>query len=700
MAQGNARAARAACEATLGHFNAARRAERAVAGGAAGASLVPFLEAVDELERAREFFDARRGMRGAEQALGRTSALLASAGPHCEREFRARLVPPELRATESREIRVSLSRVNKPPTGLSKQPDVAAGGERAGEQGASTPAGELAVPLPREEDAPALAALAGAAHRAGRSAGVTHAFLASRSEAIALALERAGLGEFVAPPVAGDAARAGAPSGVLSPLSPTDALLQQGGAAGSSGALAATPGGGEQPPIEWAEETRRVRVWREAVSTLAARVLPRELALAVQLFGLCDSNAASGAFVEVSSHVLSRPLAFARDMAALGAGGGAPLVHAKSPARAASPAAVPERTFHFLDMITTLDEARAALRRAADLSALGEDTAELAAADAMLRTPALHTSPTRGTDAALAGSRAELAHAAASCVRGMVNAVKGDGNAHVPPDGNVHPLAAYAINFLRRLLEYPVPALAAAVGADTEPPPPRADLDALLADVCHGVADALVVNLEHKAEGGYGKQHALRALFLMNNAQYVVRHAKRCKELGRLLGSRWQAERKAEMHAHADEYRQRSFGRLLELLARDAENAEAHAPLGVGKVNSALDEIARLQRHWTVADASLRDRVRRSVARAVLPPYEAFAERVLAAKGKGGGTDATPPAGVLKKMIPGTGGASLRYTPAEVEALIASLFAHGDEAADEATTATPATSSSAATHRV
>jgi acetyl-CoA acyltransferase len=37
-----------------------------------------------------------------------------------------------------------------------------------------------------------------------------------------------------------------------------------------------------------------------------------------------------------------------------------------------------------------------------------------------------------------------------------------------------------------------------------------------------------------------------------------------------------------------------------------------------------------------VADASLRDRVRRSVARAVLPPYEAFAERVLAAKGKGG----------------------------------------------------------------
>ena len=98
VGQGNVRAAQASCERVLAMLDAPRKYERSIAAGASGTSLRPFLEAVDELESARDFLDERREMRGVDDALARTNSLLASAGPHCEREFKVRLVPPELRA--------------------------------------------------------------------------------------------------------------------------------------------------------------------------------------------------------------------------------------------------------------------------------------------------------------------------------------------------------------------------------------------------------------------------------------------------------------------------------------------------------------------------------------------------------------------------------------------------------------------------
>ena len=697
VGQGNVRAARASCERVLAMLDAPRKYERSIAAGASGTSLRPFLEAVDELESARDFLDERRDMRGVDDALARTNSLLASAGPHCEREFKVRLVPPELRALlaspgrhpegettvrlvpaevrsatlggtftagNSRVANAPRSRRERGGSGSSAVTPASSAGAEEGDEADDGGGGpHLAAPMPSKDEMPALAALAAAAHRAGRGAGISSVYLSSRASAVSKALESLDMAAFPGAdfqPGAVDAVAA------LSPITPEVGARSH----ASNARTPHAPGAPNAPPVEWTEETRRVRVWRDAISALAGRVLPAELELATEVFGMCNEEAAEGAFAQVANHALAAPLRFARAAAARGPGGGSVGVHTARSPGGSSPV-VPERSFLFLDMVLTLDEAKAALEAASGRVSHGDSV--VGGREAARR------EPIRGTVAALAACRAELAHASASSVRSLISAVKTDASSSVPAKGNVHPLAAYSMNFLRRLVAYPPAVLAAAVGADAASP---ADLDALLADVCQGVADALAATLERKAVAGYPKNHALRALFLMNNAQYISRHAKKSRYLGRLLGERWLKERKAEVHAQADEYRLRSFEKLMELLTRDA--GSEGQPSGIKQVNAIVDDILKTQRHWTIADANLRDRVRRSIARAILPPYAAFAERCSVAAAA-----STPSvAGAIVGKL--SGGQALKHSPADLESIIGELFAFGEATDDE--TETPSAS--------
>ena len=216
---------------------------------------------------------------------------------------------------------------------------------------------------------------------------------------------------------------------------------------------------------------------------------------------------------------------------------------------------------------------------------------------------------------------------------GLENLVRRDPAKTAVPGGGLHPITRYVMNYLRAacrsrqsleqafdeygLKEYPK--------LDD-----RAHSSSSLSEEMNWIMELLESNLEAKSK--IYKDPALCYVFLMNNGRYIVQKAKD-SELGILLGDDWIRKHAAKVQQFHMHYQRSSWGRVLGILNLDSTvslppNALARSlKEKLKSFNTMFDYICKEQSSWFVFDEQLREEIRISREKILLPAYVNFIVR-------------------------------------------------------------------------
>ncbi|KAB1223995.1 Exocyst complex component EXO70A1 [Morella rubra] len=203
--------------------------------------------------------------------------------------------------------------------------------------------------------------------------------------------------------------------------------------------------------------------------------------------------------------------------------------------------------------------------------------------------------------------------------------------------GGVHPLTLNTMNFLSLLADYSN--VLGDIFADW-PPPPRSSLpesyfDCSLSDdspapvISMRIAWLILVllcNLDGRAE--HYKDVSLSYLFLTNNLQHVVSKV-RMSNLHYLLGEEWITKHEEKVKQFAANYERLAWSKVIASLPENpaAHISPAEAKEIFRKFNLNFDEAYRKQRSFIVSDPKLRDEMKLSIERKLVPVYQEFYNR-------------------------------------------------------------------------
>ncbi|KAK7301677.1 hypothetical protein RJT34_12548 [Clitoria ternatea] len=142
------------------------------------------------------------------------------------------------------------------------------------------------------------------------------------------------------------------------------------------------------------------------------------------------------------------------------------------------------------------------------------------------------------------------------------------------------------------------------------------------------IMDLLERNLEAKSK--IYKDPALCSVFMMNNGRYIVQKAKD-SELGTLLGDDWLRKHTAKVRQCHVSYQRSSWSKLLGYLKVENNGSMTMAAKPMKEklklFNLHFEEICRVQSQWLVFDEQLREEIRISLEKIVLPAYASFIGR-------------------------------------------------------------------------
>ncbi|KAH0937439.1 hypothetical protein HID58_004900 [Brassica napus] len=221
----------------------------------------------------------------------------------------------------------------------------------------------------------------------------------------------------------------------------------------------------------------------------------------------------------------------------------------------------------------------------------------------------------------------------------LENLIRRDPAKAAVPGGGLHPITRYVMNYLRaacrsrQTLEQ--------VFEESNGVPSKDST--LLTVQMSWIMELLESNLEVKSK--VYKDPALCYLFLMNNGRYIVQKVKD-GDLGLLLGEDWIRKHNAKVRQYHSSYQRSAWNKMLGLLKVDNTAAGMN---GLGKTmkeklkqfNVQFDETCKVHSTWVVFDEQLREELRISLARLLLPAYGNFIGRFqnLGDLGKGKNAD-------------------------------------------------------------
>lgn len=323
--------------------------------------------------------------------------------------------------------------------------------------------------------------------------------------------------------------------------------------------------------LEWEQLDRRIKLWLAAAAAAFRSTFPAERSLADAIFAAdraladsCYATAVGGA----SASLLSFP----------------ELVASRSKKS-------PERIFRFLDMYDLL----------ADLPP-----------------------PTSA-----AAAKAKVGEAVRATLLEFESAIQHDADKAAVPGGGLHPATRYVMNYVAFLADY-AGALAEILGGVSGGLPPLpVSAGSLISDGTElslrlsWVILVLLCKVDSKAE--LYSDVGLSYLFLCNNLHYVVDKVRSAAGLSRLLGEEWLAGHEEKVQIYAANYQRIVWGPVA---ATAAELPPSASPEEVfGRFNVEFEGACRRQREWVVAERKLRDEIKLSAARAVVPPYRELYRR-------------------------------------------------------------------------
>lgn len=201
------------------------------------------------------------------------------------------------------------------------------------------------------------------------------------------------------------------------------------------------------------------------------------------------------------------------------------------------------------------------------------------------------------------------------------------------PGGGIHPLTRSAMSYISSLGDYAVTLSDILSAGNSQIPASyvetHAAADALSSPVAAQVGWLILVllcKLDTKAE--LYRDVSLSYLFLTNNLNFIVKTVT-ATNLKMLVGGEWVANHASKMKLYAANYEATAWNRVMASLPErgspDVGSPET-AKEGFKKFNAAFEEAYRKQTSWRVEDGKLRDELKMSIAKKVLPMYREFYE--------------------------------------------------------------------------
>ncbi|OMO67662.1 Exocyst complex protein Exo70 [Corchorus capsularis] len=215
-------------------------------------------------------------------------------------------------------------------------------------------------------------------------------------------------------------------------------------------------------------------------------------------------------------------------------------------------------------------------------------------------------------------------------------AIQKDSSKSVVPGGGIHPLTRYVMNYISFLADYsgslsdivadwplaiPSPLPESFFGSPDNEESISSPISVRLAWLI------LVMLCKLDGKAALYKDVSLSYLFLANNLQYVVGKVRQ-SYLKFLLGDEWVTRHEKKVKQYAANYERMGWSKVIASLP---ENPTAEIPLDrvkdhFRKFNLAFEEAYTKQTSWVIPDPKLRDDVKISLARRIVPLYKEFFE--------------------------------------------------------------------------
>ncbi|XP_058110990.1 exocyst complex component EXO70H1-like [Magnolia sinica] len=237
------------------------------------------------------------------------------------------------------------------------------------------------------------------------------------------------------------------------------------------------------------------------------------------------------------------------------------------------------------------------------------------------------------------------------------------------PGGGLHPLTRYAMNYLcflgdyKQVLEdifadyplkvqHPMPETMLQNSLTTE------NLLAAISTRLEWLISVLLCKLDGKSK--LYKDVGLLYLFLANNLQHVVSKVRSC-DLRHILGADWISKHESKVRQYVAYYERMAWIKVASTLPQNptAEMAPKMVKEHFREFNSAFEATYRSQSSWVVLDGKLRDEIKVSVGKKIVPVYRAFYEK-------------------NRVLLRGDRRNFVRFAPEDLENYLSDLF-HGNE---------------------
>lgn len=210
----------------------------------------------------------------------------------------------------------------------------------------------------------------------------------------------------------------------------------------------------------------------------------------------------------------------------------------------------------------------------------------------------------------------------------LENLISRDPVKAVVPGGGLHPITRYVMNYLRaacrssKTLELVFKDNALSL-KDYHKHDESLQSNSSFSVQISWIMDLLERNLEAKSR--IYKDPALCSVFMMNNGRYIVQKTKD-SELGTLMGDDWIRKHSTKVRQCHTNYQRSSWNKLLGFLKVETLAAKPMKEK-LKMFNLHFEEICRVQSQWFVFDEQLKEEIRISIEKLLLPAYGSFIGR-------------------------------------------------------------------------
>ncbi|KAL5716899.1 hypothetical protein ACHQM5_010004 [Ranunculus cassubicifolius] len=223
-------------------------------------------------------------------------------------------------------------------------------------------------------------------------------------------------------------------------------------------------------------------------------------------------------------------------------------------------------------------------------------------------------------------------------------AIQKDSSKAAVPGGGIHPLTRYVMNYICFLSDYS--GLLNDITADWPLPEKQnlpetyldsssdndSDLTSVISIRFQWLILVLLCKLDGKTE--LFKDVSLSYLFLANNLNYVVSKI-RSSNLKFLLGQEWISRHEDKVMQYASNYKRMGWNKVVSSLPENGTTQPEELEGYFQRFSSAFEMTYKAQSSWVVSDGKLRDEIKTSLSKMIVPAYKAFYDKYQAAARQG-----------------------------------------------------------------